>query len=709
MGDRFDGMGRERVAPFFLEQRPAVEVIPCSTGRAVPARFRFGQLRARFPVDRNSPVPVGTAAMNRYSFPALSSKRRLVLVLFAMSFIAGVFAPSLVRAQAGVAVSVADPKTAADAARCLAIDNEIAALNLQLRSGAITAAVRKERADALTAERTRITRSYGAANTPANRALVAEFNRLKAAAATAARERAVAEAQAKREAAAADLKAKRDAAAADSQARRDAATAAEAEKARLAAVADDALLADVGAVADERLQRARDKFYVDFGLPDPTSAAVIAQQASAAQAIRARHTPPAAPELRPPFGQRVDELVKSRLPDRTKEWFAEVFPAPAEVMSSVSGDTEKSAALELATRRLSEHTTGTRPRAAQLKLEAYQSARGTLKPDFTQVIRLTQDKGFEARVFEKSLPAYAAQLRRGAARDQAAAAAEAQRKRINQFSNLGILCILIAGAWLPVRLMRHQKFRWKRQSEADWKALMATTPLPEELWWVEVPGFRYPVTLFSGKIYDKEIWTETTTTTTTSTTPGTNYGYGYNAGYTTTQTHVSSTTYHRYWLVTTTGEKTWHKYSDNEFIATAGQKISSIWSDNYWVLLSFNHEIGTLAFPAWWTKTMHKPPFWRIVAWTALLGTAVGAAFAITIMTVLGVNAEALSGETGDPGKALSALLIFLVPLLMIYVGIVGAIWTARRQSHFRKMIVPKYEAFLRGYDPVIPDVATKA
>lgn len=658
--------------------------------------------------------------MNRHSLSALRLARRLVLPLFAMSLIALVSAPPLVRAQASAPAVAVDPKTSADAARCLAIDNEIAALAVQLRNGAITAAVRKERADALTAERARITRSYGAANTPASRALVAEFNRLKAAETTLARERASAEAQVKRESAAAELKAKREAAAveaqgrrdavaAEAQARRESAIAAEAEKTRLASAAEDTLFAEVGAVADERLQRARDKFYRDFGLPAPTSATALTQQASSAQAIRARHVPPASAELRPPFDQRVDELVKLRLPDRTKDWFAEVFPAPADVVSELSGDTEKSAGLELATRRLSEHTTGVRPYAAQMKLEAYQAARVTLKPDFPQVIRLTQDKTFEARVFAKSLPAYAAQLRQGAAREQAFALADAQRKRVNQFTNLGVLFLLIVGAWFPIRLMRRQKFRWKRQSQADWEKLMASSPLPQDLWWIEVPGFRYPVAVASGKIFDKEIWTETTTTVTTTTTPGTNYGYGYNAGYTTTQTHVSSTTYHRYWLVTTEGKKTWQKYSDNEFIATVGQKISSLWSDNYWALLSFNHDVGTLSFPAWWTKTMHKPPFWRIFGLTALLQLMVGAIWVFVTMRVLGVNAEGLAGETGDPGKALSALLFFLVPTMLIYVSIVSAIWTARRQSHFRKKIVPRYEAFLRGYDPLIPDVTTKA
>ncbi len=77
-----------------------------------------------------------------------------------------------------------------------------------------------------------------------------------------------------------------------------------------------------------------------------------------------------------------------------------------------------------------------RPRAAQAKLEAYQAARQTLKFDFSAVRQLTENKEFEARIFEKSLPAYAVNLRRQAAREKQAAEAEALRRRTNQLINL---------------------------------------------------------------------------------------------------------------------------------------------------------------------------------------------------------------------------------------------------------------------------------
>ncbi len=258
-----------------------------------------------------------------------------------------------------------DPRVTADAARCLAIDTALAELAVQARSGTIGPEDYKQRAGALTAERTRITTAYGARNSPPAQGLLAEFNRLKGAAAAEARERAAAEAKAKRETAAAELKAKREAAAAtaaaQAQARKDVAEAAAAEKARLAEIAENTVFADVSAVTDERLQRARDNFYRDFGLAVPTTTPAAAQQTAAAQMLRAKHVPPQAAELRPTFDQRVETLYQQRLPERRGGWFAEVFPNAGDIAVLASGDDEKTAALELATRRLSENTTACAP------------------------------------------------------------------------------------------------------------------------------------------------------------------------------------------------------------------------------------------------------------------------------------------------------------------------------------------------------------
>jgi len=636
---------------------------------------------------------------------------RLAWQIFALGFLAlGVSAPA----------AEADPRVTADAARCLAIDTAQAELTAQARSGAIPPDVYKQRAAALAAERTSITNAYGARNSPPAQGLVAEYNRLKAAAAAEARERAAAEAKAKREAAAAEAQAKREAAAAELKAKREAAAAAAAaqaqakkeaseaaaaEKARLAELAENEIFADVSAVTDERLQRARDKFYRDFGLTVPTTMAAATQQTAAAQGLRAKHVPPQKAELRPTFDQRVETLYQVRLPERRGGWFTEVFPEAGEVAARVSGDAEKTAALELATRRLSENTTGVRPYAAQARLESYQAARQGLKYDFAEVKRLTEDKEFEARVFEKSLPAYAADLRRQVARDKLAAAAEARRRLQNQMISLLTLVVMAVGVWFPVHLMRHQKFRWKRQSRADWEKQMAATPLPESLWWIQVPGFRYPVGLFSGRVYDKEVWTETNVTTTTTTTGGGGTGSYYSAPSTSTSTHVSTTVYHRYWLLTTEGKQTWQKYSDNEVMATAGQKLSSIWSDNYWVLIAHNHATGETSFPKWWTKTMHTPPYWRTVLLTTLLCSVITAAGAVGLMMSAGLPADDLGPHVDMVSKVMTGVLPMFFILLLMYTAIVSAVITARRQSHFQKKVAPLYQAFMRAYDPVIPEV----
>jgi hypothetical protein len=654
--------------------------------------------------------------MNARPLPSLRRSVRCALLFLAVLLAVQVISPPPAHAQ----TVTADPRVTADAARCLAIDKELAELVTQSRSGALTPEAYKRRTEALTAERKRITDPYGARNTPPAQGLTAEYNRLKAGATAEARALAAAEAKAKREAAAAEAKAKREAAAAETKARREAAAAeaaaqaqarkqaaeaAAAEKARLAELAENAIFADVSAVTDERLLRARDKFYQDFGLPAPTSAAAAAQQTAAAQQIRAKHVPPQSTELRPPFDQRVDNLLKTRLPEHRNGWFGEVFPGAADLTARVSGDAEKTAALEIATRRLSENTTGVRPLAVQAKLDSYQAARRDLKMDFAEVSRLTQDKEFEARIFETSLPAHAANMRRQAAQDRLLAEAEALRRRINQMMTLLTVTVLAVGLWFPVRLMRRQKFRWKRQSRADWEKQMAGTPLPQELWWIEVPGFRYPVGLFSGRVYDKEVWTETTTTTTTTSHGGGGTGAYYTPPTYSTSVHTSTTVYHRYWLLTTEGKQTWHKYSDNEVMATVGQKLSSIWSDNYWVLLSYNHATGELSHPKWWTKTMHTPPYWRTVGLTTLLCTAIIGAGTAFIASTAGIPLDDLGLHVATISNLLTGVLPMFFILLLIYVAIVSAIMTARRQSHFQKKVVPRYEAFLRGYDPEIPEV----
>jgi len=630
---------------------------------------------------------------------------RLAPLCVALVFASFALAPVPAMAQ----VVAVDPRVTADAARCLAIDQAQAELTAQARGGVITPEAYKQRAAELAAERKRITDAYGARNSPPARGLLAEFNRLKAAAVAEARERAAAETRAKREAAAAEQKAKREAAAAQAaaqaQARKEAADAAAAEKARAAELAENSVFADVSTVTDERLQRARDKFYRDFGLPAPTSAEVAVQQTAAVQLVRARNVPPQRTDLRPDFDQRVDALTQQRLPERQSGWYGEVFPTAAEVVAQFSNDHEKTAALELATRRLSQNTTGVRPYAVQTRLESYQAARQGLKFDFTDLKRLTEDKEFEARVFEKSLPAYAQSMRQQAAREKAAAEAEARRRYQNQLINLLTLVVLAVGAWFPVRLMRRRRYKWQRQSEADWEKQMAGTPLPKDLWWIEVPGFRYPVGLFSGRIYDKEVWTETTVTTTTTTTPGSYSGNYYTPSSTSTSTHVSSTTYHRYWLLTTEGKQTWQRYSHHEVIASVGQKLSTIWSHDQWVLIAFNHDTGTPSFPKWWTASLHRPPYWSAVGLTTLLCGAIIAAGTIGIALTAGLPSDDLGPQVDFGTKVITGVLPVFFILLLMYAGLVSTVITFRRQWHFRKTVAPRYVAFLRTYDPVIPEV----
>jgi len=645
-----------------------------------------------------------------------SSARHLRVPLFAIAVAMTVLSPLATPPARAQAANAADaPRITADAARCLAIDQDIAALTVQQRAGTITAEQRKARADALAAERKSITDRYPR-NTPENRTLVAEYNRLKTEAALAARnaaaeearikrEAAAAEAQAKREAAAAEAQAKRDAITREQQARRDAAAREAAEKARLKEEAENAVMAAAGVVADERLQRQRDQFYREFGLIAPNDPAIVRNQEAMAKAARDPYVAAGAAPLNPSFDQRVQNLVQLRLPERRSGWFAEVFPSPQSLLAQFDTPEKQSAAFGLAWRRLADSTTGIRAYAAQQKLQAYEAADPKPQKNDDTISRLMADKAFEAEVFAKSLPAYSAKLRAQVALEKRERDLERFREGVRWVVGGLWLAVLVLFIWFPLHRMSHQKFGWKRQKRADWEAEVAASPLPENLRWIEVAGFRYPVTLFSGQVFDKEIWTETNTTTTTTTHGGNWTGSYYTPTYSTTSTHVSSTTYHRYWLYDTSGKKTWQKYSDNEFLATAGDKVSTIWSDQYWSLCSYNHGTATLAAPAWWTKTMHRPPYWSTFFLTLLLGlVAEGATLALAFPAIPSGDLDIVSRLDVIQSHAIASFGSLAV-FLFFYVAILRPIYVWRRQRQFRNEVLPKYQAFLQSYEPTIPEV----
>lgn len=600
---------------------------------------------------------------------SLVAGRRASTAFVASLLLVGWLSGAMLMAQ--TAAAPVDAKTAADARRCFHIDQQIAELPAKVRSGEITAAVRKQHAEALTAERARIVAPYGARTTPAHRALLAEISRLKAEATAREREE---RAEATRRA--------REQAAAEQAARREEANA---EKLRVKQAAAAALDADVAAVVDHRLHLERDRFYTGLGLPAPGTPAETQAKEQVAQAARSRNTPSGASKANPAFEQRVNDTFRTQLVSQQKIWLTDLLPDPEAVVAPFNGPVERAAALTVVDRFLQIRISNPQPQATLTKLQAYRGARNKLGLSPEKYASLADDRAFQAKVFAASLPQHSKNL-----------LADLKNEQIKLRATLAFAAIaslhLILFLWLP--------FRWAKRSSASDKTIAKAPPpspqLPKELQWVELPGLRYPVQLISGQVFDKEVWTETHVSTTTTTTPVA--GNPYAVPHTSTSTSVSSTLYHRYWIVTTAGQQTWQRYMDGEFLATPGHRISSVWCGDR-SLLAYNHDTKSLACPARWTQAFHRPRFWSIVGGLIVLGAIFG---------ILGSLAPAWAmGVLAIPHLGLSGLLVpwALSSLIfgLIYTTIVSSVITRRRQRHFRAVVVPRFQAFLAAYQPVIP------
>lgn len=564
------------------------------------------------------------------------------------------------------------PKITADAARCFQIDQQISDLTAQMRSGALTAAVRKQRADALTAERTKIVAGYGARTTPEHRALLAEIARLKADATAAERaERAEA------------TRLAREKSAAEQAARRE---DAKAERQRAERAAADALEADVTAVVNQQLMLERDRFYADMGVTVSTDRLGDERTNSGAQAARARHAAGTG-KLAPAFERKVTDTVRQRLPGERKQWFVAALPSPDSVVSPFSSPLERAAALTAAERLLEFHVSLPRSSEATAKLEAYRTARNQLGVERSAFSPLADDRAFQARVFAQSLPHHSQRLVADLKREQA-------QFRSAVAYGIGALVYLTLFLWLPIR--------WGRRSVVSAKEIKQAPPpspeLPSDLQWVELPGMRYPVQLTSGLVFDKEVWTETRVTTTTTTTPAPS-GSPYAPPHTSTSRHVSSTVYHRYWIVTPKGEQLSQRYTDSEFLATPGQRVSSLECGNV-RFLAYNHESRVIAFPPEWTKGFHRPRYWPQVGGLIVLG--------VVAASVSGLASAWAMGFGGVPpaylaGPLVGASTVGSLFFSLVYVAIVNSVITGRRQRHFRNVLVPRYQAFLATHSPIIP------
>ena len=80
----------------------------------------------------------------------------------------------------------------------------------------------------------------------------------------------------------------------------------------------------------------------------------------------------------------------------------------------------------------------------------------------------------------------------------------------------------------------------------------------------------------------------------------------------------------------------------------------------------------------------------------------------VVAVSVSGLASALALGVVGVPpayfaGPMIGASVVSSLFFSLIYVAMVNAWITRRRQRHFRKVLVPRYQAFLASHQPVIP------
>jgi hypothetical protein len=220
---------------------------------------------------------------------------------------------------------------------------------------------------------------------------------------------------------------------------------------------------------------------------------------------------------------------------------------------------------------------------------------------------------------------------------------------------------------------------------------------PDDLRRVQVFRKVYPLVFECGQIFEKNVWTETSVSTTT--TPGRTYSVG-NTTYveaSTTSTHVTSTTYHRYWLNTPDGRKTWQKFSDNAFIANRGNIISSVMCGTD-ILLVYNHTTGDFErLKAGWNAAHRFPGRW---IWGLTLVTVGALVYALKGY----LAADHAREMPGNWSASIVRAVIVVAVISPIYIGIVKWIVQAIRNFQFKRRYEPAIRKFMEQCTPVLAE-----
>jgi hypothetical protein len=217
--------------------------------------------------------------------------------------------------------------------------------------------------------------------------------------------------------------------------------------------------------------------------------------------------------------------------------------------------------------------------------------------------------------------------------------------------------------------------------------------LPDSLRRISVFRKEYEVSCQSGKLYEKEIWTETNVTTTTS--GGGAYQSGETVNYTpiSTTTRVSSTVYNRFWLRSPEGREFWWRVSGEALSATTGQVISRIDSAGGHALMLYNHSTGQFASWKNWLSDAHKLALTGWIFWI-INGTAL-AGFLVLASQHRDAFQSIWGWSLAGFAWVFAVWIIWAIP-----VSILNAIVRNTRNRQFEKKFVPAFRRFLKESTP---------
>jgi hypothetical protein len=579
-----------------------------------------------------------------------------------------------------------DPQKSADVQRLLANDGDVAALKTQLGAKQVSNVDYTKRLQELTKTRNDILAHYDRAG---QRDLVALYSAAKKDMAVAARQAAIEKAQAARDDAARKAQETRDAAAADAKAK--VAAAQQAATAEKQAIEDDAR-------AYIHFVMLHDQLVVKETLQGPNDAdkKQMTEYLQQGTEVRNKYAKGAALAARTnDFGVRVAELDKEVLAPAVKEWVADAFPAPEQVVAAYNGVEQQVAALRFVDRVLHDNIAVPWPEIARRKSAAYVAAVDKIDPPneakhFAVAKRadeLANEPEFRIAAAKKLLGYYGTPLVLAAQADIKARQDRADWKKIEIKSNFIFLAVLL----VPLVFL----LIGQRSVSAAPSPNRGEFELPEPLHIVQVLRKKYRVNFDSGVIYDKEVWTESTTTT--STTPGTTTysgGVAIHSTPATTTTRTSTTVYHRYWIRTPDGREVWQKFSDKVFLATKGQIISVLSFKND-ILVAYNHTTRDFVPLRSGYNTANRVPG----RWLWLACCAVGSAGFLLLRPPGGdplyVNPQ------GQPWNHLvSAGIIGVVVGSLIYVVLLKNIFQIIRNSQFKRQYAPRLAEFVKELSP---------